>query len=277
MIFSTFQAGQTGGHTGADTHRLGTAARHSLDALLTELYQPVTREWLGRHLPNLEEGRGLHLASGNGKDSLMLAGLLHGQTALLGLEEDTVLIQSARQTSDVQDHERMQFVQGNLSNCNADKLFDFIYTRIWSAGLSDQDALLQTIRHNLVFGGSLLLEVVPLSGFSAYPYNHAFARSMELIGLLEEPRSGTAVLQPMLQQAGFDTLEMTWSMPAFIPGNCNRVVSLALEWCRDGILRCRGSTVEELNALLLELKQFEKQEDTLISRTGLLQVFATKR
>ncbi|MBK8195896.1 MAG: hypothetical protein IPK76_22835 [Lewinellaceae bacterium] len=120
MIFSTFQAGQTGGHTGADTHRLGTAARHSLDALLTELYQPVTREWLGRHLPNLEEGRGLHLASGNGKDSLMLAGLLHGQTALLGLEEDTVLIQSARQTSDVQDHERMQFVQGNLSNCNAD-------------------------------------------------------------------------------------------------------------------------------------------------------------
>lgn len=231
MIFSTtYQAGQTGGHTATDTHQLGAAARRSLDALLSELYKPLTREWLQKN----------HW----------------GQ-------------------------KRIRCVQADLTSWESEQPFDVVYTRTWAGGLSGLDTLLETIRQNLHTGGRLLLEVVSLFGFSAYPYNHALARSMELIGRLETPGHSTAALpervQVLLQQAGFDTLEVLSSLPAFVPRTHNQAVSLALEACRDAILQCRGSTAEELNALLLELREFEAQGDTMISRPGLLQILAKKR
>lgn len=178
----------------------------------------------------------------------------------------------------IQHRQKVQFIQADLLNPGIDQVFDFVYIRVWTGSWPAQGELLQGIRRKLSPGGILLLEVAPLSGYQAYAYNHAFARSMELIGLLETLRAGAAAqpepVQALLQQAGFEVPERSTGLPAFIPRNDHRIKSLALEACRDAILHCRGSTTDELNALLLELREFEQQDDTLISRPGLLQLVA---
>lgn len=256
-------------------HQLGTAARRALDDLLSSIYEPVTREWLNRQLPDIWEGSGLHLACGNGHDSFILASLIDAQTTLMCIDEDAATVQAARHSGALGNREGLQFLQADPFNWETTQVFDFIYTRIWAGSWAGQSDLMQAIRRNLKTGGILLVEIVTLSGFRAYPYNHAFARTMELISLLETSRPGRVTPQEqilvLLQRAGFETPEPSAGPPAFIPHADNRVVSLALEACREAILHCRGSTAEELNALLLELREFERQDDTLISRPGLLQ------
>lgn len=208
----------------------------------------------------------------------MLVSLLEGQSTLLGIEEDTTMLEAARHSGALRGLERIQFEHADLFRWKADQPFDFIYVRIWAAALPDQDDLLQAIHQNLKESGVLFAEIVSLSGYQAYPYNHAFARSTEMIEMIEHPRPDAVALpeqiQEMLKQSGFDSIDMTSTLPAFVPRDCNHIVSLALEACRDAILHCRGSTAEELNALLLELREFEQQDDTLISRPGLLQLAA---
>lgn len=226
MIYgTTLQAGQG--------YQPGTAARRELDGLLSRIYEPVTREWLARQLPEVQEGR---------------------------------------------NRNAVQFLQADPFSWETTQTFNFVYTRFWAGSWTAQAEPLQTIRRKLNPGGVLLAEVVPLSGYQAYPYNHALARTMELIGLLEASLSGTVSepehIQVLLQPAGFELCELNTGLPAFLPRTDNRVVSLALEACRCALLNCGGSTAEELNALLLELKEFEPQDDTLISRPGLLQLAA---
>ena len=100
---------------------------------------------------------------------------------------------------------------------------------------------------------------------------------MELIGRLEEAQPCEAeVLPGRLQHAGFTDIVSTYVTPAFIPQACNHIASLSLECYQAGILRRRDSNREELNALLLELRTYEQQEDTLISRPGVLQLWVRK-
>ncbi len=277
MIYNTEQqATQTGNFTEKKPRQLGTAARRALDGLLSSLYRLITREWLDRILPKMNGGCGLHLASGNGEDTFMIDSLLKGQVALLGIDEDAALIQAARHSASRKRLEQVRFARGDLFSLETTQACDFIYARIWEGALNKPGEWLQAIRRNLGNVSILIVEVVQFSGFSAYPYNHAFSRSMELIGLLESPLPEAVPLSEqlpvLLQQEDFVNLTMDYTLPAFIPRDCNHVVSLALEACRDAILHCRGSTAEELNALLLELREFEQQPDTLISRPGLLQV-----
>lgn len=255
---------------GKSQGRLGHAARRELDALLSDIYASATREWLARQLPELPESRGLHLTGGNGEDSLVLAELPAVPAPLLSIDREAA-------TPGFRMQEQIPFTQADSLNWEIAQDFDFVYMRIWAGAWSGKNALMQSMQRRLKTGGILLVEVVSLSGYQSYPYNHAFARAMELIALLETPQSGTTQqeqIRVLLRQAGFELSEWSAGLPAFISRTGNRVVSLALEACKEAILQCRGSTTDELNALLLELREFEMQDDTLISRPGLLQITA---
>ncbi|MCB9345674.1 MAG: class I SAM-dependent methyltransferase [Lewinellaceae bacterium] len=267
MIFDTEkQAGQS--------LQLGTAARRALDGLLSSIYKQDTEEWLRLQLKHIQGGNGLHLASGNGMDSYMLAHLLDAESTLLGIDEDAAMIQTARNAAVNSNHGAVKFLQADPFCWRATEAFDFIYTRLSAGNWTAHSALLYLLRANQKKNAVLLIEIVALSEFKAYPYNHAFARAMELIGMLETTGDKATQAELLLQQHGFELLEFNTAMPAFIPNNQHNIVSLALEACRAAILQRRGSTTEELNALLLELREFEQQNDTLISRPGLLQITA---
>lgn len=77
MIFKTAeQIEPQGPWANGTSDHLGAAARRALDTHLADLYEPVTREWLGKHLPASGISRGLHLASGSGENTFLLAALL---------------------------------------------------------------------------------------------------------------------------------------------------------------------------------------------------------
>lgn len=258
-----------------ESNSLGAAARRAQASLLAAIFGPAARQWLEKQLKPVKGGQGLHLGCGSGEDSFLIASLLSENTTLHGIDEDAALIEAARQKKARRGLGHVHFAEGNLTTLNAGRPYDFIYTRIQASALSAPEAWLAGISRALAAGGVLLVEVIKPSGFRAYPYNHAFARAMELIGRLEDAQPCEAEELPgLLQQAGFTDIETTYAAPAFIPPACNRIASLSLECYQAEILRRGDSNREELNALLQELHAYEQQENTLVSRPGVLQVRA---
>lgn len=256
---------------------LGAAARRAQASLLVAIFESATRLWLEKYLEQVEEGQCLHLGCGSGEDTFLIASLLSENTTLYGIDEDAAMAEAALEEKARRGLKHIHFAQASLTAWSADQPYDFMYTRVQASALPAPEAGLAGISRNLTAGGVLFAEVIKPSGFRAYPYNHAFARAMELIGRLEEAQPyGAEQLPGLLRPAGFAAIKTTYASPAFIPPACNRIASLSLECYRAEILRRGDSNREELNALLQELRAYEQQEDTLVSRPGVLQVWAKK-
>lgn len=256
---------------------LGAAAQRELTTLITAMYQVPTREWLGRHLSGERAMHGLHWSCGSGEFTFLIASLLEEKSTVWGIDADPVLIDVARREQNRRAENRVRFEQDDPALWQSEPTYDFIYTRFRASALPDQGALLQRLWRRLNPGSYLLAEVLSFSGFNAYPYNHAFGRAAELIGRLEETPDGRRQYwRELFQQAGFTDMEIACTPPAFLPREHNRILSLALEFFREVLLRRRLAAREELNALLLELRQYEQQEDTLICRPGVHLLLAGK-
>ncbi|MEZ4960276.1 MAG: class I SAM-dependent methyltransferase [Saprospiraceae bacterium] len=258
------------------TDRLGGAARRSLWKLLTALYGPATRAWFSQHLKSIENGEGLFLGCGTGEETFHLANLLGKTVRLCGLDEDAAFVEEALLAKSFGKVGHVHFHQASLAEWNPGQGYDFIFTGQTTPSLPDW----QLIAKHLKPGGELFAQVLDFSGFNSFPYNHAFARSIDIIRSLSElPANAAEVrgyLTASLRQAGLDTIELTSAVPAFMPSEFNSILSLVMEGCRASILPGNHATREELNSLLLELKQHETQEDTLISRPGIWNIRAKK-
>lgn len=260
-----------------ESSTLGAAARRAQASLQAAIFEPATRQWLEKRLTPFADGHALHLGCGSGQDTFLIATLLGENSTLYGIDEDAASVEAARQIKALRDVGRVHFAQACLADWSPARPFDLIYTRILASALPAPEAWLAGLSRNLTSGGVLLAEIIKPSGFRAYPYNHAFARTMELISRLEAAQPCEAEELPgRLEQAGFTDMVTTYAAPAFIPPGCNRIASLSLECYRAEILRRGDSNREELNALLLELRTYERQEDTLVSRPGVLQIIARK-
>lgn len=258
-----------------ESSTLGAAARRAQVSLLAAIFGPATRLWLGKHLASMEGAQGLHLGCGNGEDTFLAASLLSEDNALHGIDEDAVMIEAALQRKARRGLEHVHFAQASLADWSPARPYDFIYTRIQATALPAPETWLEGLCRGLSAGGVLFVEAIKPSGFRAYPYNHAFARAMELIGRLEAAQPYEVEELPgLLGQAGFTDIVTTYAAPAFITPACNRIASLSLECYREEILRHGDSNRNEINALLQELQAFELLEDTLASRPGVLQLSA---
>lgn len=259
-------------------NKLGTASRGVLIPLISIIHEALTRNWLRPYLQGQEGKKLLHWECGSGEDSLLIASLLDEQCTLRGIDANPMLIERAERAREKGQLPRIEFIQGELADLEEEAAYDFIYTRFWLSRLADQKPLFRAICRLLKPGGAFLAEGMQLADYGAYPYNYAFARAAELIGTLEKKQGNISEnWRYLLQQAGFKQAKAAYAPPTFIPGAHKRVVSLILETFQEKILNRPDASGEELNALLIELRQLEQQEDILISRPGVWQVAARKK
>lgn len=254
---------------------LGNAARRSLRTLVARSHESTTRSWLQKHLPNKINLCGLQWECGSGEDLFLIASFLDGQCRLSGIDTDPVLIEAACSAQGQQGLETITFCTADPDAEEPRQGYDFVYARFEAHDWSRQAPALRKIRQWLKPEGVLIAELITYSRYTAYPYNHAFARSMHLIGALEEhPEDMKQQCTDLIQQAGFNSLEMEYTHPYFLSPEHHRIGSLVLELFQEQILARRHAAREELKALLVELQQYEQLEDVLIGQPAVLQVVA---
>jgi SAM-dependent methyltransferase len=264
---------------GKNSQWLGAASRRSLAPMIAQISSPHLENLISKHFTEKKGIEGMHLGCGSGEDVYLMASLLHESTTIDGIDSDPVLLEKARKNQRQIGKGQVHFFHWDSFDWQAPhpKEYDFIFTRFWASDFEEQEALLLNLHKRLKTEGILMGEILNFSGYSAYPYNHAFARSAELISRIDEVNGSLLDhWTGLFPQAGFRTIELNELPTEFITPSNYGILSLCLEAFMPRILQNTDTSREELNALLLELKEYEKQPDTLICRPGLLQIIARK-
>lgn len=258
---------------------LGAASRRALVGNLAVAYATETEKMIQQYLSVKEGLSGWHLGCGSGEDSFLIAANLMAPTSLLALDADPVLLQLASQSQEAKRHHTLQFQKcsPDLWQQNEKQNLDFIYARIWKGALPKVRSLFSLVHKQLKEGGKLILEVMSFSGYSSYPYNHAFARANDLLNLVETRNGGeNRAWQQAGADAGFRQIQIHATSPAFLNARGKKLVSLILESLGLQIIDHANASSAELNALLLELNTYEQQQNTLVSKPSVLQLIAIK-
>lgn len=280
MIFTNCQTGTQAGTTNlARINGLGAASRRALVGKLAAAHSAETEKIIQQHLSAKEGLSGWHLGCGSGEDSFLIAANLIAPTSLLAFDADSILLQLASESEEAKGHLALQFQKcsPDLWQPTEKQNLDFIYARIWKGALGKVRSLFSPIYKQLKEGGKLILEVMSFSGYSAYPYNHAFARANDLLSLLETRHGGEhAAWQQAIAGAGFSQIQMNATPPAFLNAPGKKLVPFILESLGLQIIDHANASSTEINALLLELNTFEQQQNVLVSKPSVLQLMAKK-
>lgn len=259
---------------------LGAAAGRAVNSILSAIYEAVTSDLIQKELLSKDHLNVLHYLCGTGEDSFLLASLLEENTPITAVEEDKVMIEKALQKSAESNFKKVRFFHTDQLDWKKEAKYDLIFTRLLVSKFLEEGPLLKNFYQGLKEGGLLIIEGISLSGYSSYPYNHAFARSAELLSMTQAANVSSESLHDqlknVLQQTGFHKTRINVSTPTFMEDAHRTIVSLLLEATMDKIIDLGLSTATELDALLLELRHFENKENTLISSPGMYQMIAKK-
>ena len=259
---------------------LGAAAGREANSVLSAIHEPVTRKLVQNELLSKDHLNVLHDHCGSGEDTFLLASLLGQHSNITAIDENKIMIEKARQKNAEGNFNNVRFFNTDQLDWTKGQQYDLIFTRFLLSNFHKEEVLLQNYYQRLNEGGILIIEGISLSGFASYPYNHAFARSAELLSRTQTVKVNSGSLRDQLKndllQTGFREARINVSTPTFIEDAHKTIVSLSLEAAMDKIIGLQLSTATELDALLLELRHFENKEYTLISSPGMYQIIAKK-
>ena len=260
---------------------LTSIIRQSLLPQLAAIQKESSRKWLKKHLPGEAGVSGLHIGCGSGENTFLIASLLKGKYTLIGLEDNPDLIEMARITKASGNLGQVCFQHTSPLKWKSEQPYDFVYSRIWVADLLKQENFLTNTKNHLKENGRFILELIQLSGFSAYPYNPAFSRSAELISKIEQTSTHTSEVVEkcidLLENQGLQIQDINYSLPTFLDKKNKNLLSKILTLFEKKLLQLKLVKAEEFKPLLLELQRYEASGDALISRPGVYQILAKKQ
>jgi len=261
-----------------DLSHLGNAAGRKRGHIMSNAMAQTSRSFFKKNHFN-KSLIGLDLFCGEGKITNELAQVFGQENRVIGFDIDATSIKIAKEKIALK-NDQVEFLHLENDNWFKNEAYDFIYCRTFLNQFYTPLDLFQKMYSSLKPNGFVLLESFDLSNFQCFPQNYAFDRYLELHTALNRVK-GTSIksavqLGTSFHMAQFKKNHIQIVSPAFLPDDCKQIASLSLESIATELLEMELTNQTELQALLFELKTFEKQKNTMISLPGIYQAVGYK-
>ena len=222
---------------------------------------------------------GLDLFCGDGQITYELGQTLGQESRIRGFDTDATSLEFAKEKCALK-NDQLGFLLLESDNWVDNEAYDLIYCRTFLNQLYAPLDLFQKMYSSLKPNGLVMLEHFDFSNFQCFPQNYAFDRYLELhkeLNKIKGANIGSAIqLDSFLHEALFKKHRIQQVLPTFLPDDCKQIASLSLENIAPHLIDEKLTNQAELQALIFELKTFEKQENTMISLPGVYQAIGYK-
>jgi len=223
---------------------------------------------------------GLNLGCGTGENTLLLKTMVGSEGKMTGLDSNPVNIKIAEEKAVQNELSQIDYRHQNSSEWSEEQVFDFVYSSLLFNQSINLSNILKQVHNSLKPGGMVMVEDLDFSQFNCFPSCYAFDRFMELNSIIEKRQVtdnniGKQLLS-VFQNAGFKNIQIQQTRPCFLADKNKRIASLTLEYIAPIIIDKKLSTPAEVQALIFELKNFEEEENSMISMPGIYQVIGYK-
>ncbi len=230
---------------------------------------------LFQNIPFRNGMHGLDLHCGIGEVTLKLKDRVGENGKMTGIDMDITNLKIAGgflHENDTNISYRFQ----NIQEWKEEQAYHFIYSRFLFSQYSDPLTILKLSYASLKEGGFMMVEDLNVSQFHCFPISYAFDRFVELYtSIIKQQGIDENIgnrLNPLFHQAGFQNIQVQSRRPNFLTGKNKRIASLTLEHMAPILIDKKLSTTTELQVLIFELKNFEKQKNSMITLPGIYQV-----
>jgi len=219
---------------------------------------------------------GLDLCCGTGGNTLLLKTLVGSEGKMTGIDSNLALVKIAEEKVLQNNLDQIDFRYQNILEWKEKQTYDFVYRGLLFPQLANPSTIFQQVHRSLKPGGFAMAEGLGLSQFRCFPGCYAFDRFIELSTMVEEQNVvdvniGSQLLS-VFQNARFENIQVQQVSPSFSTGKNKQIASLTLEYMAPILIDKKLSTAAELQVLIFELKNFEKQKNSLITLPGIYQV-----
>ncbi len=253
----------------------GQAAYRRCRQLLSEVLAPSTFSFLQK--ANIQKGmKGLNLNCGLGEVAVYLANLVGEEGSITGVDQGSFYIEQANTKTRQQGRKNLSFYVAEEMIYDQVMDFDFIYAPFLFSDSTLPQELARHIKECLKPGSLILAEEIHLNKHYSFPYSFAFNRYIELLSAATTQDNGNpnigSSLPQLLADIGFQKREAAILPRIFLSGEQKQISSLCLESIGAKILKNQLVSPLELNALIEELKHFERLPETISSLPGVYQI-----
>lgn len=226
------------------------------------------------------QGRCLDLGCGLGTVSLNIAKRVQGRGEVCGLDKEVLNVAYARDMAAVHQIGNATFVCKDVFEFDEMSISNVVYARFLFSHLNDPEKLLRHIFRSIAPGGRLLIEDTDFGGHFCYPANKDFETYVQLYQRLLHKRGADANigqrLPQLLKETGFQDISVQIAQPVHSEGEGKVMAELTMEGISNALVQEQIATQEEIDRIIIALKQFRENADTLMSLPRIIQVSASK-
>ena len=244
--------------------------------LLSEVMGPSTSALLAE--AGIPAGsKCLDVGCGGGDVTFELARAAGSTGEVIGIDLDETLLDIARRESDQKGLDNITFEVRDVIDWEPSELFDIVYARFLLTHLPDPGSLITAIRRNIRAGGMIIVEDIDFRGHFSEPDCPALRRYVEFYTKSVHLRGADANIGPrlpgLLQNAGFDDIQMKLFHPVALHGGIKSLTCVTLEAIAETVLKDGLTTEEELRRTIEELYVFARNPHTVLGGPRVFQVW----
>jgi ubiquinone/menaquinone biosynthesis C-methylase UbiE len=230
--------------------------------LFANVIRSVTDRLL-EHLPVPSGSRCLDLGCGIGETTRQLAEKLNNVAELIGVDQDSNLIDVARSALSAEGS-IMTFRQGDAAHLEfEDETFDFVFARYLLHHLDHPQAVLAEMLRVCKSGGIVAVQEPDCAKQYCYPESWAYERIPEIYGrVFANPFIGRQ-LYSLFQQLGYPSPHLDVTTLAGVNVELRRSYRMVMEAIGPALTEKGILESEELEEMCKELRRVEKQKDVL--------------
>jgi len=222
----------------------------------------------------------LEAGCGGGDIAIEMARMVGAEGKVIATDIDPVKIDIARHEVEAAQVSNVEYRLADITRDAFDEEFDLVHARFLLTHLPGPERALENMLRSMCPGGVVVVEDIDFRGHFCYPDCPAFWRYVELYTETVERRGGDANIGPrlpaLLDQVGFQDIQMNVVQPAGSSGDVKLMASLTMENIAEAVAAEGLATQSEIEAIVAELRNFASTPGTVQSLPRIVQAWARR-
>jgi ubiquinone/menaquinone biosynthesis C-methylase UbiE len=219
----------------------------------------------------------LEVGCGSGDVAFDLARRVGPQGRVVATDIDQIKLELASREAGVQQLSNIEFRLSDITQDNHAQEFDLVHARFILTHLPNPERALTKMRQALRPGGVVVIEDIDFRGYFCHPDSPALWRYVDLYTQAVQRRGGDANIGPrlpaLLQDAGFETVQMNIVQPAGSTGEIKLMSAITMENIAGAVIAEGLATQGEIDEIVTELYEYASTFGTLSSTPRIVEAW----
>ena len=225
--------------------------------------------------------RFLDLGCGGGAVSLLAAKMTDDNGYVKAIDFDREIISLARKDAIEESMLNVSFEVCSAYDIVFNNEFDIAYSRFLFSHLENPMIVLQRMIDAVKLGGRIIVEDIQFSGHFCYPACKAFDAYLHYFTTAAKnnnhnPEIGSSLFT-LFNEAGIEQIHFDFIQPCFNKGIGKWMACMTMDKIKDTVIKQGLADEETISAVLKELEEFTKDEQTIISLPRIFRVWGVKK